>query len=328
MSKKIIDTVQTALAFIQFINSVSPASLNNTGDPVSVTEIAQKLQVSPKDVVACIHMLNYECGDILPEMFIEYDEKTQLITPRRIAYSLDRPLRLTSFEAHGLLNALSIAGYAQSEIYQTIAGALPRLDADTLKPMVRANTNKAISATLKTLAHAIRIQHAVHIAYKKGGAKQASVRDIEPYETFFDSSTGAWLVTAWCKNSLAWRMFRVDRIESCSMLDTPSCYKETVFLDTPKTAILLIHNPSAIQDAYDWRSLHLLHYSDEELENLLPQEEIHNGAYFASILWYPASIWLPQMILRTGGYVEAVAPKDLRAAVYNLGLRALSMLDG
>ncbi|MBR2834966.1 MAG: WYL domain-containing protein [Coriobacteriales bacterium] len=326
MAHKLADTVHDLILLIQFIQAHAPQDTMLDGDPVMISQLAGYLGVSPSHIITYINTLNYECGDLLPELFIDLDEKNGLITPRRICQTIDKPLRLTAFEAHGLLNALEISGYSQGDLHEKVSGALPALQDDMLQTMVRAAVSPELKHTILMLTTAIRTQQTVMITYLKPGSNDHTHRVIEPYELYFESVNGGWLVRAWCRQSNSWRSFRLDRIESINQQNTPSTHLDQKDNTSPKTALLIIHDPAALDDAYNWRDLHKITQPSRFEETLLNGREMGPQAFIAYIPWYQGSVWLPQMIIRTAGKVEVIAPQSLRDIVCELGQKALATL--
>ena len=318
MGKKLAEHVDNLIRVLHFINTAAPDDPSQTGTPLHISQIAEELNLSTGDVSSCIEKLNIECGELMPEMFIEFDDETGMVTPRRIVGLTTKPLRLTSFEAHGLLNALMIAGYTQGELIDSIAGALPVLDADRLQTMVRHAGNVLVRQNLLVITAAMRHQKAVRISYHKPATPVSSDRIVEPYDIFFDSTGGSWLMTAWCRSAHGWRRFRLDRIDSCEETNEPIEHSHGFVKTLQQTALLIVHDPAAVTEAYDWQILQRVKYPRRYEQSLLSEEDTARGGYIAYAPWYVGSRWLPQMIIRTGGRIEAVAPKDLRDLVRDL----------
>lgn len=322
---------QKLVRILRLVNDLAPRDLGLVGDPVPIGEFAAMAGMGVDEAVSCIRKINEGCGDALPEMLVMFDEETGSVTPFRIEGAFSRPLRLTPAEARGLVLALEEAGYAEEQVVEKIRGAFPAIGAERFLDIRRTAEASPSHAVLALMTAAARTREVVEIEYRGPGGGQPSRRSVEPARIVYDEGQGTWYVVAWCRSSEAWRTFRIDRVASADATGERFSPRdrdgeEAFSFSRSRVAVLAVHDPSAVWDAYDWRGLEKVASPDPFDRGRLADEEVARGAYIAEIPWIEGSYWLPQMLLRTMGGVEALRPVALRAAVRELALTTLGRL--
>ena len=310
-------TVRPMIDILRLINDLAPASFDEEPRPVPLAEFAQRLSLDESQVVKFIDKINYGCGDAAPEMLVFYDEDERTVTPYRVGGAFDRPIRLTPEEARGTLAALETAGYAEGEVAERIRGAFPSVSRDAI---VAGNSElKGHPSLVRVLTSAARLHKAVEIRYMGMRDESAKLRVIEPYWMRFDGSDdGAWYVLAWCRSSNGWRTFRLDRMESARMTDDVFEVRDENLepeLSGAVEAVMAVHDPTALLDAYDWHGLERVSNPRPEDAARLSDADVDRGGYIATIPWAENSPWLSRSLLRCGGRVEVLRPQRLRDAV-------------
>ena len=129
--------------------------------------------------------------------------------------ALSGPVRLSSAEARALAAALEAAGFSSSDdltarLLDAAAGA--GFDAAELERTVRAAASEHDRDIFESVAQALDERLVLRIAYQGAADAQPRSRDVEPLSLF--AERGVWYLTAWCRDAMAWRTFRVDRIRS------------------------------------------------------------------------------------------------------------------
>ena len=182
--------------------------------PVAGATLAEELGVSLRTVYRDIAALQAQGADIAGEAGLSYVLKPGFTLP---------PLMLTVDEVEALtLGALWVGERADSELAKAAEGALAKLAA--VMPPDRAELVAAPSslvgpgrlsgqgdAHLTPIRAAIRSERKLALGYvDAGGAKTRRV--VLPMAiTYFDA---ALILVAWCEARVAFRHFRVDRIET------------------------------------------------------------------------------------------------------------------
>ncbi len=219
------------------------------------------------------------------------------------AKALDRPVKLSEFEAASLLGGLHyLEQFPHVVDSQIVAGLIQRIqqalpNADSPINVVAAPINEGIR---NVLDEAISSGKSVEIKYAGITKDDVSVRVIDPVSTF--SQEDFMYLKSWCRNSQAWRSFRLDRIIEAKIGLDP------VNIPTDE-------EPSDAKREYV-ASIEL----DKAFYGQLDQVDILN---FKEYMWHAVEVqikvysrdWLVSMILASGGRVKAVEPPDLIAAL-------------
>lgn len=325
-----IVSVPAIVRILRLVNDLAPAVTGGVGDPMPVEEFASRLDMDVDEVVWYIEKINDGCGDSAPEMIVLYDPDERAVTPLRIESAFVRPLRLTPAEARGLVAAAQVAGYDVDDLIDKVYGAFPSMTGDRLADIRTTARQTEHRRALSTMTEAAREHLAVRISYTKPGDR-ARERVIEPLRIDYDAEAGTWYVVAWCRKSDGWRTFRIDRIGSVEKLDetfephdTAEGEPSTFSFSEAPDAVVAVHDPQAVSEAYDWRNLVRLSHPDPFDLGRLSDEEIEAGGYIARIPWVEGYPWLVDTILRTAGGVEVLRPVRLREEVRR---RALELAE-
>ena len=176
-----------------------------------------------------------------------------------------------------------------------IQQALPNVDspinvvAAPIAENIRTVLNEAISSGLS-----------VEIKYAGITKDDISVRVVDPVSTY--SQEDFMYLKSWCRNSQAWRNFRLDRILEAK-------------LDSDSVSIPSDEEPSEAKREY-LATIEL----DKAYYGQLDQVDIVS---FKEYMWHAVEVqikvysreWLVSTILASGGRVKAVDPPDLISAL-------------
>jgi proteasome accessory factor C len=203
-------------------------------DHVRLDEAAAALGVTERQVVKDLKVL-FMCGlpggypDDLIDVDIEALEDPQGDRVIRVTNAdyLSRPLRLTPTEATAVIVALrALRGGAVSEATREVVDrALAKLEqaaaAGTPPPLVDPGEapDAALVALRARLQDAVARQRQVRLVYYVPSRDEESERVVDPHG--FDEEAGAVYLDAWCHVAEAPRWFRLDRIRTAEVLDSP-----------------------------------------------------------------------------------------------------------
>ncbi|MBE7175015.1 MAG: YafY family transcriptional regulator [Mucilaginibacter polytrichastri] len=141
------------------------------------------------------------------------------------------PVSFTEEEAHALITAQKIiagnsdtslvAGYMKA--VEKVRAVLRQPEKDSTELLLNRIAVAGAGATGSGSRHLSELQRALTrnlltgIVYQKEGGEKGTHRMIEPFALL--STQGNWLLVAWCRLRVAFRMFRLDRMQSVQVLD-------------------------------------------------------------------------------------------------------------
>ena len=152
-----------------------------------------------------------------------------------------RPLRLTPAEGLGLLAAGEAVRAAPGEdAGGSLARGLEKL-ADALGVRVGNDGELDVSlgdappATIELLREASRSGHQVELDYYSYGRDTHAVRVVDPYRVY--AQQGNWYLLGWCHRANDERVFRLDRIQTATRLESAFDRPESL----PDAAVFAAH---------------------------------------------------------------------------------------
>ena len=224
-------TANTAGAQVMRLLALVPYAL--TRREVPLTQAAADLGLSTQQIVKDLKVLIF-CGypGWLPGDYIEVDldalEGEGVIRVTNADY-LTRPLRLTVAEASALIVALrTLRDSAEADAVPVVDRTLKKLESAAEDGAVAAERvdvrlgerDKALGKRRGKLAHAIETGRQVRLGYYVPARDEETDRVVDPLALVTDK--GLAYLDAWCHRAEDRRLFRLDRIESVSVLDTPA----------------------------------------------------------------------------------------------------------
>lgn len=225
------------------------------------------------------------------------------------------PVRLSTSEASALAAALQAAGFHSDDPLTTriLESASTGFDAADLESTIRSAFRTHDRDVYETLADAATSRSVLRIEHAKPGDEAPTCREIEPATLF--TERGAWYVTAWCRDSAAWRTFRVDRIRSASAtgerfeLRAGSEATDGAFSAEGLPVATLRFAPGERFDIREWPGGRVAAQDDDgSLTVMVP---------------YGGTAWLARRVAARLGSVEALEPAEIRAAVRAVAADAL-----
>ena len=221
----------TAGAQVMRLLALVPYAL--TRREVPLTEAAADLGISAKQIINDLKVLMF-CGwpGYLPGDYIEVDldalEGDGVIRVTNADY-LTRPLRLTVAEASALIVALrTLRDSADVDVVPVVDRTLKKLEAAAEDGAVAAERvdvrlgerEKKLGRRRTQLAQAIEAGRQVALSYYVPARDEKTDRVVDPLGLVTDQ--GMSYLDAWCHRAEDRRLFRLDRIESLTVLEAPA----------------------------------------------------------------------------------------------------------
>ncbi|QLL05462.1 helix-turn-helix transcriptional regulator [Mycobacterium vicinigordonae] len=289
-----------------------------TANPrITKSEAAAKLGVSDKQLEADLNQL-WMCGlpGYLPGDLIDFEFSGDTV---QVTFSagIDRPLKLTSPEATGLLVALralaDIPGVvdpqaARSAIAKIAASA--GAGAVTHEHTVTAVDDPAPleSSAAATVRAAVRDKHALSIDYYAASHDSLTTRTVDPIRVLLIG--GHSYLEAWSREADGVRLFRFDRIVEATDLREPATPPAPVLKSPPDTS-LFDGDPSLpaatlrVAPSASWMF---------EYYPMRDARELPDGSCEATMT-YASEDWMTRLLLGFGAEVTVLAPESLAQRV-------------
>ena len=282
---------------LELLIRLLPWLVANNG--ASLSEVASNFEVSEKHALELISQLVVtgpsQAGGGLVD--IDFEDADSIFVSD--AKALDRPVKLSEFEAATLLGGLHyleqfphlVDADIVSGLISKIQQALPNVESPI--NVVPAPIAQGVRATVD---EGISSKHSITITYAAVTKDDVSTRTVDPMSTYLQDDFV--YLKAWCRHSQAWRSFRLDRILDAS-------------LGTDSISIPENDEPSEAKREY-LAAIEL----DKAYYGQLDQVDIVS---FKEYMWHAVEVelkvysrdWLVSMILASGGRVKAVRPPDL-----------------
>lgn len=282
---------------LELLIKLLPWLVANNG--ASLTEVASHFNISQKHALELIGQLVVtgpsQAGGGLVD--IDFEDADSIFVSD--AKALDRPVKLSEFEAASLLGGLHyleqfptlVDSETVAGLIQKIQRALPNVDspinviAAPISDEVRAVVTQALSSS-----------RSMEIKYAGVTKDDLSLRVIDPTSTY--SQEDFVYIKAWCRKSQAWRSFRLDRILEARLgqdaIDIPTD-------DEPDDAKREYLAAIELDKAY---------YGQLDQVDIISFKEYMWHAVEVELKVYSRE-WLVSMILASGGRVKAIRPPDL-----------------
>lgn len=286
---------------LELLIRLLPWLVANNG--ASLSEVAKHFEISEKHALELIGQLVVtgpsQAGGGLVD--IDFEDSDSIFVSD--AKALDRPVKLSEFEASSLLGGLhyleQFPNLVDSEIVagliRKIQQALPNVDSP-----INVVTAPISSSINQVVAEAMASKLSIEIKYAGVTKDDLSVRVIDPVKTY--SQDDFVYLKAWCRKSQAWRSFRMDRILEAQL---------------GNEAIDIPDHEEPIEARREYLAAIEL---DKAYYGQLDQVDIVS---FKEYMWHAVEVelrvysrdWLVSMILASGGRVKAVRPPDLIEAL-------------
>jgi proteasome accessory factor C len=247
-------------------------------------------------------MPGYTPGDLID---FELTDDTINVT---FSAGIDRPLRLTSTEATGLLMALralaEIPGVVDPAAARSASAKIESAAGTAEADDPAADPAAAESAAAAAVRQAVRDQRALQIEYFSASRDAQSTRVVDPMRVVLVGDQS--YLEAWSREAEGVRLFRFDRILDAAVLDEPAAPPDIAMAGPPNTA-LFDADPSLpaaalrIAPGAAW----MLEYFPMRMVAELPD------GHREVAMTYAAEEWLVRQILGFGGDVAVLGPPAL-----------------
>lgn len=293
-----------------------------TANPkVTRSEAAAALGVSRKQLDADIAQLwmcglpGYSPGDLID---FDFTDDTVEVT---FSAGVDRPLRLTSPEATGILVALrsllDVPGMVDPEAARSAIAKIESAAGEQLSiPGEHHDPTPVESAAAAAVRAAVRSARALSIEYHSASHDAVSVRTVDPIRVVLVGDNS--YLEAWCRSAEGVRLFRFDRIVRADVLDEPSAPPEPAVAAEPDTS--LFDADPALPSAtllIDRSAAWMFDYYPLRVLRELP------GGSFEAAMTYASDAWMARFVLGFGSAVRVLAPEELAARVRESAAAAL-----
>ena len=301
-----------------------PYAIQHPG--VSVDELSKKFGVPAREIMDDLNLVflcglpGYGPGDLIDVMFD--DDRIYV----RMADYFSAPLRLTPSEALALYaGAAAIAelpAMGQADALKRALGKLGRAlgtgtNGDGVlggRGGIGVKVDPGPPEHMTALQGALATQKQIRLEYMSASRGELSTRTVDPYGLI--AAMGHWYLVGGDHLSEEERMFRVDRIKSVTVLDTPAEVPEDfdadryrgAFSDAPGQRLMTIEiSPGAARWFEDY-------YPVTEAETL-------DDGWRRVTLKAGGDRWAATLLLRLGADVRAVSPEEVVTAARDLAAR-------
>jgi proteasome accessory factor C len=295
-------------------------------DQVSLEEAAQVIGVPPEQLDKDLRVL-FLCGlpggypDDLIDVDLDALEGEGVIRVSNADY-LARPLRLTPTEAGAMIVALrALRSGAGRDTREVVDRALAKLEeaAAGSTPLVDPGDDDVVPLSLLTqLNDAVSRRRQVRLTYYVPARDEESERVVDPHAVV--SHHGVAYLDAYCHSADAPRLFRLDRIQEATVLDSdtvteppePRDLSHGVFSGEEATRVTLRLEPAArwVEEYYTVEEVRPRPDGGSEVDILVGDER-----------------WLRRLLLRLTPYAEVIAPAHFGDGAADATRRALALYD-
>jgi proteasome accessory factor C len=286
---------------LELLIKLLPWLVANNG--ASLSDIATQFNISQKHALDLIGQLVVtgpsQAGGGLVD--IDFEDAESIFVSD--AKALDRPIKLSQFEASTLLGGLHyLEQFPHLVDVATVSGLISKIQ--LAMPDIESPINVVAAPILEgvqaVVSEGLSTQQVLEITYAGVTKDDVSVRLIEPVSTY--GQDDFVYLKAWCRKSQAWRSFRLDRIVEARLIaESVSIPAQEEPVEAPREYLAAIE-------------------LDKAYYGQLDQVEVVS---FKEYMWHAVEVelkvysrdWLVSMILASGGRVKAVRPPDLITAL-------------
>jgi proteasome accessory factor C len=315
---------ETATARLARLLTMVPWLVNRQG--IDLQRAADDLGVTVDQLEADLRLL-FLCGyGQMPDELIEADWEGGRVFVGN-ADTIARPLRLGVDEAVTLIVGLralrEVPGLGERDAVDRALAKLEAAAGAAGAPADRVRAQMADGASPEMLADARRAiadHRRVHLRYLVPARDEATDRDVDPMRVV--GIDGRWYLEGWCHRAEDTRLFRMDRVEELTVLDTDGTpppqarerdLSEGTFRPAPDDVVVtlrLLPGAAWVADYYPVDSVEPVAADD--------------GGGLVVRLRTPDTAWLRRLVRRLGGRGRVLEPADVVAAVRDDARAALA----
>lgn len=286
---------------LELLIKLLPWLVANNG--ASLSDIATQFDISQKHALDLIGQLVVtgpsQAGGGLVD--IDFEDAESIFVSD--AKALDRPIKLSQFEASTLLGGLHyLEQFPHLVDVATVSGLISKIQ--LAMPDIESPINVVAAPILEgvqaVVSEGLSTKQVLEITYAGVTKDDVSVRLIEPVSIY--GQDDFVYLKAWCRKSQAWRSFRLDRIVEARLIrESVSIPAQEEPVEAPREYLAAIE----LDKAY---------YGQLDQVDVVSFKEYMWHAVEVELKVYSRD-WLVSMILASGGRVKAVRPPDLIAAL-------------
>jgi proteasome accessory factor C len=315
---------ETATARLARLLTMVPWLVNRQG--IDLQHAAADLGVTVDQLEADLRLL-FLCGyGQMPDELIEADWEGGRVFVGN-ADTIARPLRLGVDEAVTLIVGLralrEVPGLGERDAVDRALAKLEAAAGAAGAPADRVRAEMADGASPEMLADARRAiaeHRRVHLRYLVPARDEATARDVDPMRVV--GIDGRWYLEGWCHRAEDTRLFRMDRVEELTVLDSDGTpppqarerdLSEGTFRPAPDDVVVTLR----LLPGAAW----VADYYPVDSAEPVPAED---GGGLLVRLRTPDTAWLRRLVLRLGGRGRVVEPADVVARVHGDASAALA----
>ena len=315
--------LETATARLSRLLTMVPWLLGHQGVPVD--EAAQAFGISQAQLEADLALL-FVCGTPghLPDDLIEAQWEDGRVYVGN-AEAIARPLRLTLDEALTLMVGLrALATNPGITERDVVLGALAKLERATgalgsQTERVQVSIGDGVQqSVLAEARRAVQQRRRVRLEYFALGRDEISERDVDPMRVV--NLDSYWYLEGWCHRAQDDRIFRLDRVQSLTVLDVDGTPPPTA---RPRDLAAEVYTPGqddlTVELLADPAARWFVDYYPVE-----STEDVGDGRLRITVRVTDPT-WLRRAVWRMGGGLTVVAPPELADSV---AAGAQDALDG
>ncbi|TGB40635.1 helix-turn-helix transcriptional regulator [Mycolicibacterium peregrinum] len=318
---------QVSTRLVRMLNMVPYFQAN---PKVTRDEAAAALGVTRKQLDSDLEQLwmcglpGYSPGDLID---FDFEGDTVEVT---FSAGVDRPLRLTSTEATGILVALrslvDVPGMVDPEAARSAIAKIESAAGTQRAALEESGSEESVpqeSGAAAAVRAAVRDARALTLEYYSASRDSLTTRTVDPIRVVLIGDNS--YLEAWCRTAEAVRMFRFDRIVAAERLADPSAPPspavqagtdtslfdpDTADPSLPSATLLIDRSASWMFDYYPLRVVN----------------ELPDGACEA-VMTYASLEWMARFLLGFGSAVRVLDPPDLAQRVQESAGEALRVYD-
>jgi proteasome accessory factor C len=314
MSTGATDRLSRLLALVPYL-------VSRQGVPLPAA--AAEFGITESQLVKDLELL-FVCGTPghLPDDLIDvdWDDGHVFLTN---ADPIARPLRLGVDEALALLVGLralaDVPGLHDRDALQRTILKLEHAAGEAGAPSVQVRVEVEAQGPLADVRRALETGRRVHLTYFVPSRDETTDRDVDPMRVLLVD--GRWYLEGWCRRAEDVRLFRMDRVEALTVLETPA--------DVPAAATERdleegLFRPS---EADRLVSVQLAPPAHWVVDYYPVEEVVEDDDHLLVRLRVVDDGWLRQLALRLGGALRVLDPPELATAVTTAAREALAAYD-
>jgi proteasome accessory factor C len=292
-----------------------------TNDGVSLHDAADHFGISVKQLRADLDLLivsgrpGYMHGDLLDIQYWDDDGRIHVLDPQ----TLTRPMALSPTEAGALLIAMRmLAQLPGSKDSDALISAIDKLETATgVHEVAIVEVAGSGQQFFEAIHGAIESGVQVRLGYASAATDSATVRVVDPHA--LTVASGHVYLQAWCTQSEAIRTFRLDRVLSCEVLETP------VHAARRAAAVPPPYLPSVVREISLEVSPQLAWLGDQDFARV--EQDRPDGSRLV-ILNVGDDDWLLRLLLRVGAHARIINDDPLVEMLHERAKATLGLYAG